>query len=478
VQNEATTLEGSLELVRTIGRGAPRDSARQRDGSRYYAGEVIADKYRLGTLIARGGMGEVWLATHESLKTEVAIKFSDDGVRSDPHRSATILERFLFEARVSARLGARTKHIVAVLDAGTYDDVPYLVMEYVKGRTLDEEISKHGPVPPARMADIIDQIADALDVAHGLGVIHRDLKPANVMLTDDHQGLTVKVADFGVAKIVRADLALDRPKETPPNSIIGSPAYMSPEQMRTAGPVDIRSDLWSLGILVYETLTVHLPFGGKTMADLIVAIATKEPQPLAEHRPELGKTFDAWMARAIAKDPARRFSSAREMAQAFRSCVTKTQARQPRTLFVPGLLAAGSLALAIAIFLFFKLALTLPADAPSPSSQASAPTLLSSSPVPLVEPLGPPALPSADSAPSAALGVAGHNEPTVNAAHSSMPVTPATPATPAASAAPATSGTPAVEPSASADSNTPRKGTTSTSKPKLPPKEFDRSEIQ
>jgi serine/threonine-protein kinase len=453
VRTEATTIDAPSDLVRTIGRGAVPDSIRQRDGSRYYAGEVIADKYRLTRAIARGGMGEVWLGVHESLKTEVAIKFSDDGIRTDPYRSAVILERFLFEARVSARLGSRTKHIVAVLDAGTYDGIPYLVMEYVPGKTLDDTISKTSPLTPDRLAVILDQIADALDVAHGLGVIHRDIKPSNVMIVEDNGRVTVKVADFGVAKVVRPDLALERPKETPPNSIIGSPAYMSPEQMRASGPVDLRSDLWSLGVLAFEALTAHLPFSGRTMADLIVSISTHQTPSLATMRPELGTRYDRWVARALAKDPAKRFGSAREMAAAFRAAmIDEPRKSTPRLLLLGGLLATGSMVVTLAILMTGS----QPPAKVAPSSPQEPESAAPPGPTgPTVEPLGPPS----------SVSVVAPTEPA-----KVMAVPPAS----AEAVSPADAKT--AEPSASAATSVRPKPT--APKPPRPPKEFDRSEIQ
>jgi serine/threonine-protein kinase len=417
--------------------------------------ELLAGKYLLDRPVARGGMGEVWLATHASLKTEVAVKFADGSVQADPDRSALILDRFLFEARISARLGARTKHIVAVLDAGTELGVPYLVMEYVRGRTLDEELTDKGVISPERMAQILDQVADALEVAHDLGVIHRDIKPGNVMLTEEQRRLLVKVTDFGVAKVVRPDLALERPRETPPNTIIGSPAYMSPEQMRSGNlPVDYRADLWSLGVLVYEALTGELPFNAKTVADLIVAISTLAPVPISKQKPALGSHFDGWLQRALAKDPAKRFQSARAMAFAFRSCIAASVRTSPRMWLLGGAIMMG-IGVTLGTLIFSR--------TPDTSSNAPAPTLAPTlredalappeeHPAPIVEPHAP-----------IAPGPPIENErrhvvapaPTVNS--------------------PAPTAAPTVEPSAAP---TPQRTASPVVKPKRPPKEFDPSEIQ
>lgn len=446
---------GGPDLVRTRGHGAPPPSLPPTSGGfRNRPGEVISGKYHLVSPIGRGGMGEVWLATHESLKTEVAIKFSDEGVRSDPTRGAAILERFLFEARVSARLGARTKHIVAVLDAGTHSGLPYLVMEYVRGRTLDDELDEKGPMMPERLASILDQIGDALDVAHSLGVIHRDIKPTNVMLAQEENSFTVKVTDFGVAKVIRPDLVLDRPKLTPANALIGSPAYMSPEQMRTGTPMDHRSDLWSLGILVYEALTNHLPFNGRTVADLIISITTQEPTPISKHRPELGSGFNGWLNRALAKDPARRFESARAMADAFRGCMAAAVQHSRRRMLLAGVLALGVGAAAGGVFVMLRRSRpALPPPVAASQSAVNVGPSVGPSGSPLVEPLGP-AVPSGAPAGSAASAI------------------------PPASAAPPT--TPASAVSAAADTDAKAQPTASVKvrAPRPTRKEIDPSEIQ
>src|SRR5262249_40103556 len=155
------------------------------------------------------------------------------------------LERFRFEAQISARLASCTRHVVAAHDAGEFVGLPYLVMEYVPGRTLEAEIEEAGPIDPDRMATILDQAADALGAAHAIGIVHRDLKPSNLMLVKAPDGGTVvKVADFGVAKALTRDLPLDRPRETAVGQLIGTPAFMSPEQIRGASELDARSDVF------------------------------------------------------------------------------------------------------------------------------------------------------------------------------------------------------------------------------------------
>jgi serine/threonine-protein kinase len=294
------------------------------------AGDVVAGKYRLEQVLGHGGMGEVWRARHEALGTSVAMKFLDAPPTDEPDRVAQALERFRFEAQISARLGARTRHIVAVHDAGAHEGVPYLAMELVEGTTLADEIDRTGPLAPRVVALVLDQVGDALGVAHELGVVHRDLKPTNLMIVHGAEPV-VKVADFGVAKALRSDVALDRPRETTQGLLVGSPAYMSPEQLRADGRLDARSDVWSLGVVAYEALTGALPFEGSTIPELMMAIGADRPEPPSKLRPGLPRALDAWFERALAKRPDDRFGSVAEMAAAFRRALERSS-RPPRWL--------------------------------------------------------------------------------------------------------------------------------------------------
>ncbi|MGK4008110.1 serine/threonine-protein kinase [Sorangium sp. So ce1036] len=293
--------------------------------------EIVDGKYRLVRPLGRGGMAEVWLAVHVNLKTELAIKFLSLALTGDAERTRTVLERFRFEAQISARLGARTRHIVAVHDAGVHEDLPYLVMEYVRGRTLLAEVTETGPIDPQRFAGVLDQIADALTVAHEMGIVHRDLKPSNVMLLDEPgEALSVKVADFGIAKALHGDLGLDRPMETSADVMLGSPNYMSPEQLASPLSVDVRADIWALGVLAYEVLTDWTPFQGNTIAELIVAVSTRDFEPATNVRRSLPRGLDGWFARALAKEPARRFASVGEMVRAYHAAIEAAPPPPPR----------------------------------------------------------------------------------------------------------------------------------------------------
>jgi eukaryotic-like serine/threonine-protein kinase len=364
-----------------------------RTSPKFAPGTLVADRYRLVQYLARGGMAEVWLATHESLKSEVAIKFIDQLIAQD-HAGA--LDRFRFEAQVSARLSARTKHVVAVHDAGEHAGIPFLVMEFVPGRTLEREIEENGPIDPARFADLLDQTADALSVAHDLGIVHRDLKPSNLMLVDVPDGSKLlKITDFGIAKAMRGDVPLDRPKETALGEMIGSPAYMSPEQIDGRKDLDARSDLWSLGVLSYEAITGQACFGrGASMTQLLVAISTLQYTPPSQLRSGLPKAVDEWFARVLAVKAQDRFDSVAEMARAFRAALESPRA-EPRG---PGRIIAASALLITAAVIVALLALRSLKNEPSEnavSTTTSKPTV-SAVVLPPPLPLPPPVALSSD----------------------------------------------------------------------------------
>jgi eukaryotic-like serine/threonine-protein kinase len=342
--------------------------------ARYAPGVLIAGRYRLVRKLGEGGMAEVWLAMHEALKQEVAVKFV---TAPEPYGIVPeMLERFRFEAQVSARLGTHTRHIVGVHDAGQHDTgrpggVPFLVMEYVRGPTLAHVLAVEGPVEPQRFAGLLDQIADALGAAHALGIVHRDLKPSNLMLADEPDGsTTVKLADFGIAKAMRKDIELDRPKETALGMRVGSPAYMSPEQVAGTDEIGIQSDLWALGVIAYEALTGRDCFQGHSQLQLFDAICTARFEPASSVRTALPRALDAWFTRALAATPAERFSSADEMAKSFRAATAMPAPRRARWLAV--LAASGAVAV-LAIVLASAVYKARAAVVPAASAPASVP---------------------------------------------------------------------------------------------------------
>jgi eukaryotic-like serine/threonine-protein kinase len=309
-------------------RGTERESPME-STSPYRTGAIIASRYRLLRQLGRGGMGEVWAAHHLTLNTEVAVKFLSTGAGGNAAKIA--LERFRFEAQVSAHLGLKTSHVVAVHDAGRDAAGPYLVMEHVRGRTLRAELNRRGPMSLEEVATLLDQVCGALSVAHGSGIVHRDLKPSNLLLLDQPDGsLYVKVADFGIAKALKSDLAVDRPEDTSDGWMLGSPAYMSPEQMGGGG-VDARSDMWALGVIIYECITGRLPFPGRSVAELIVNMSVGRFDPPTTVRPLLPRDLDAWFLRALGKRKEQRFPRVEDMAQSFHAAILgRPVRRMPR----------------------------------------------------------------------------------------------------------------------------------------------------
>jgi serine/threonine protein kinase len=358
--------------------------------ARFGPGVVIAGRYQLVRKLGQGGMAEVWLAEHRALRQEVAVKFLRESVSGE--LAADLLARFRFEAQVSAKLGRRTRHVVGVHDAGEHDAgvlgaVPYLVMEYVSGPTLAYYLATQGKMDPAVLAGLLDQVADALAAAHEVGIVHRDVKPSNLMIVPEPDGsLSARVADFGIAKALRKDTPLDHPKTTMLGVRIGSPAYMSPEQVESDGEIGVQTDLWSLAVVAYEALTGRDCFRGRTAGLLYAAIGAGRFRPVTAERPDLPRALDAWFARALSVKPSERFQSAPEMARAFRAAIAKPGTRRTRSFAAATVVVALTLAAATTAY---EVRATRPARRPesAPSSTTAAPPL-------------PPAPPTAPSPPA------------------------------------------------------------------------------
>ncbi|MFO0611162.1 MAG: protein kinase [Polyangiaceae bacterium] len=289
------------------------------DSAPLHEGVLVGKRFRLERLLGRGAVGSVWLATHIALSSSVAIKFLDRTKVLDPDEMDIRLDRFRFEAQISARLAGRTNHTVAVHDAGIHRDIPYLVMEYAPGRTLDDVVGEQGPVEPALLIDVLEQIAEALDSAHALGIIHRDVKLANILAVErEDRKTTYKLADFGVARMSgHKELDLLGPRKTADGLIVGTPAYMSPEQIGGLESYGPSVDLWALGVVLYEALTGQLPFNSVSLTELAMEISGRPHKPPSLVRPDLGTSLDAFFERALAKRPGDRYSTAAEMCAAF-----------------------------------------------------------------------------------------------------------------------------------------------------------------
>jgi serine/threonine protein kinase len=271
-------------------------------------GELLGGKYSVEATFAEGGMGIVCLGRHVQLDQPVAIKFLRRALAGRP----AIAQRFLNEARALAAL--RSEHVVRVMDVGQLDSGrPYLVMEHLDGVHLEALLEREGALSVETAIAYVLQVCEPLAEAHALGIVHRDLKPENLFLWSGGPAKdTIKVLDFGLAKqLGSAALGVTGPQDS-----LGSPGYMSPEQITTPQSVDARSDIWSLGVVLYRLLTNALPFGGDSLVEVLSHILNATPLPLAQLKPGLDAELHAIVARCLAKDPAARYETMTEVAEA------------------------------------------------------------------------------------------------------------------------------------------------------------------
>ncbi|MRG95858.1 serine/threonine-protein kinase [Polyangium spumosum] len=275
------------------------------------AGDVIAGKYRVDRVLGVGGMGAVVAAEHTDLEQRVAIKFMLEAAA----KNEVGKKRFLREAQAATKL--KSEHVTRMLDFGTLEDgVPYLVMELLEGEDLDAMIRAAGKLPIEEACEIVLQTCEALAEAHGRGIVHRDIKPANLFVTRRADGSpAVKVLDFGIAKHQDPG-AIDGTALTRSNALLGSPMYMSLEQFRAAREVDARSDVWSLGVVLYKALTGAMPFVADSLGSLIMVLMTEDPEPPARLREDLPGALGDVVLRCLQKAPADRFQSVAELADA------------------------------------------------------------------------------------------------------------------------------------------------------------------
>ncbi|NUO51380.1 MAG: protein kinase [Polyangiaceae bacterium] len=313
---------GSDEIDPVEPIGPSRGPITSADGLGLTAGTLIGKRYKLHHVLGRGATGTVWEAEHSLLTSRVAIKFLDSMRTLHDSQVEVLLERFRFEAQISARLASVTDRIVAVHDAGLYKGVPYIVMELAPGETLGDRIDR-APLQPVEVAEVLDQLASALDAAHNAGFAHRDVKPPNVLcLANTGARKSYKLADFGVAKLFRdSAMGLVPPKQTSENVLVGSPAYMSPEYVSGIPTADGSGDVWALTVLAYEALTQHIPFEGEAWTQVAVAIVQGTYLRPSHHVPGLGPKIDELFQRAFERDAAKRFTSAGDFARAFRQTV-------------------------------------------------------------------------------------------------------------------------------------------------------------
>ena len=283
-------------------------------------GDVVADRYRVGPVIGAGGMGIVYKAQHVELGTWVAIKV----IRPDIAQNSSLWRRFAREARALAAL--HNKHVVRVHDAGTLPSgLRYLVMELLDGTDLRRLISERGAIPVPEAVDYVLQVCSALGDAHRLHIIHRDIKPENIFLARFRvSDPTIKLLDFGVARFLD-----DAGQLTVPGRGVGSPRYLSPEQLQNPGSADQRSDLWGVGLLLYELISGRSPFADMNTAQVCLAIVQGPVPPIEAVHPGLPPALAAAIARCLELDPARRFQSAEELSAALEPFSSRHSVARP-----------------------------------------------------------------------------------------------------------------------------------------------------
>ncbi len=269
-------------------------------------GSILAGKYRTERVLGRGGMGMVVAAEHVQLEQKVAIKLLLPEILSNQE----IVQRFLREARASARI--QNEHVVRVFDVGTLETgEPYMAMELLEGQDLGDVIASRGRLGSVDAVDYVLEACEALAEAHGLGIVHRDIKPSNLFLARRSDGSTlIKVLDFGISKTTGPqDGAMTRT-----SALLGSPLYMSPEQLTSARDVDARSDIWALGIVLYELLSGEPPFVAQTLPQIIALVMSGSVMPLRERVPSVPEALAAVVHRCLEKDPEHRYANLGELA--------------------------------------------------------------------------------------------------------------------------------------------------------------------
>lgn len=270
-------------------------------------GDRVLDKYRIERVLGQGGAGIVFAAHHELLDQRVALKL----LLAEP--GSETAGRFVNEAKLAAKI--HSAHVCRVMDVGVLEvGIPYIAMEYLEGQDLDAVLSV-GAVPLARACDYVLQAIDAVAQAHAQGIVHRDLKPSNLFLAKvpGRDLPMVKVLDFGISK---GDMLGADKDVTTSRAILGSPSYMSPEQIKNARTVDIRTDIWSLGVILYELTTGHPPFGGETVGEVFAKILEGEPPPIQSLAPQLPDGFAEVVDRCLRRDREQRYPNVAALADA------------------------------------------------------------------------------------------------------------------------------------------------------------------
>jgi serine/threonine-protein kinase len=281
-------------------------------------GDLVAGKHVITRRLEEGGMGVLFVATHKALNQSVAIKF----LRPKYARDAASRERFLREARAAAAI--TSEHAARIQDVDeTPAGIPFIVMELLRGADLGKIVEERGRLPFRDAVGYVLEACEAIAEAHAAGVVHRDLKPSNLFLAERSDGTTiVKVLDFGISKsVLRPDDVPEGASLTAPNTLLGSPQYMSPEQVRNAKTVDLRADVWALGVILYELIAGVPPFDADSSAELFAKILSDKPAPIRKLAPDVPSGLSDVVMRCLVKDPAARTRSVGELALALRPFV-------------------------------------------------------------------------------------------------------------------------------------------------------------
>ena len=271
-------------------------------------GDVLAGKYRVDRVLGAGGMGVVVAAHHLGLDTKVAIKL----LLPEMLQHQDVVARFAREARASAKI--TNEHVARVFDVGVLEDgAPYLVMEFLDGVDLQQWLQHEGPLAFDQAVDFVLQACEAVAEAHELGIVHRDLKPANLFCIKRADAPFIKVLDFGISKVTAAGGSLSM---TRTSALMGTPFYMSPEQLESARDVDGRSDVWTFGVILFELISGCVPFGGTTLPEVCIKIATHPPPPIRNLKPDVPEGLQAAILKCLEKDRNKRFATVGDLAAA------------------------------------------------------------------------------------------------------------------------------------------------------------------
>ena len=278
-------------------------------------GDVLAGKYRVESVLGAGGMGVVVAAHHIQLDEKVALKF----LRPEALGDAECVARFEREARAAVKI--KSEHVARVIDVGTLETgAPYIVMEYLDGGDLSGMLAERGPFPFELAVDFVLQACEAIAQAHSLGIVHRDLKPSNLFCIRRPDGqLSIKVLDFGISKTTSTGSSGSGSRDmgmTRTTAVIGSPIYMSPEQMQSSKNVDSRTDIWALGVILFELVTGRVPFEGETVTELAIRVATEPTPSVASLRADVPPALEQAILRCLEKTRERRYQNVAELAAA------------------------------------------------------------------------------------------------------------------------------------------------------------------